>query len=130
MATTLKNLEKPGIFTTCLPDLENTWNFEIRLKNLENTWNCEIRLSRFFQVRFSLDNFMQYQYLKKILAPSALGIYNLNIKPKTMSCLDGAIKFGNQILSSCVTVSIKLVHMDHSRYVLSNSLSNHHNLQD
>ena len=65
VATTWKNLEKPGIFTTCLPALENTWNFEIHLKNLENIWNCELRLSRFFQVRFSLDNLCNINIWKK-----------------------------------------------------------------
>ena len=35
--TTWNNLEKPGIFTTCVPDLENTWDFEIHPKNLGKT---------------------------------------------------------------------------------------------
>ena len=39
VATTWKNLEKPGISRPSLPDLENTWNFENHPKNLENTWN-------------------------------------------------------------------------------------------
>ena len=49
-----QNLEKPGIFTTCVPDLENTWNFKIRPKTRKKPGIVEFDIPGFSRSDFRI----------------------------------------------------------------------------